>query len=90
MYTTAEAAELVGVSKNTLLRWISEGRLRDVQRDWRNWRVWSEADIARARELRDRLHERVGVVDGTAKAMAIAAYSADMTRLAEGRAYRAG
>ena len=56
MISTAEAAARIGVSKNTLLRWIAEGRLADVTRDWRNWRGWSEDDVARARALRDQLH----------------------------------
>ncbi|MBI5832950.1 MAG: hypothetical protein HZB16_11695 [Armatimonadetes bacterium] len=56
MISTAEAAARIGVSKNTLLRWIAEGRLTDVARDWRNWRVWGEADVARAKALRDQLH----------------------------------
>lgn len=99
MISTAEAAARVGVSKNTLLRWIAEGRLADVARDWRNWRVWSEADIERARALRDQLH-----LSGESAASAAAAqsvlrevpykpvgtgeYAVDLDRLGEGREFR--
>jgi hypothetical protein len=48
MYATAEAAKRIGVSKNTLLRWIAEGLMPDVDRDWRGWRTWSAQDIERA------------------------------------------
>ena len=46
---TQEAAQALGVSKSTLLRWISEGRVADVGRDFRNWRVWTDSDIQRVR-----------------------------------------
>ncbi len=86
MYTTAEVAEQIGVSKNTLLRWLAEGRLADVPRDWRNWRVWHEADLARARAVRDELHGD-GVVLPR-KPMAADDYPRDLSRLAEARLFR--
>lgn len=99
MISTAEAAARIGVSKNTLLRWIAEGRLTDVARDWRNWRVWSEDDIARARALRDGLH--VATEAAAAEPMATPAlsevpykpvgpgdYAVDLDRLGEGREFR--
>lgn len=90
MYSTAEVAETIGVSKNTLLRWIAEGRLRDVQRDWRNWREWTEADLERARQVRDAIHGRAEKqAAGAVKAVEMRVYAADMGRLAEGRKYRA-
>jgi len=53
-YSTNEAAERSGISKNTLLRWIAEGRVPDARRDWRGWRVWSEEDILRLKEFQER------------------------------------
>jgi hypothetical protein len=50
-YTTHEAAHAAGISKSTLLRWIKEQRVEDVRRDRNNWRVFSETDIRRIREL---------------------------------------
>ena len=100
MYTTAEVATHIGVSKNTLLRWLAEGRLAEVARDWRNWRVWSEADLARARDLRDHLHLTLPTAAppppppppptaGEApKPMPVGEYAADLGRLGQGRAFR--
>lgn len=58
MATTLQAAGQIGVCKNTLLRWISEGLIADVHRDWRGWRVWSPDDIRKARAFRDSYHDR--------------------------------
>jgi len=47
-YQTREVCEMVGVSKSTLLRWISSGLVRDAaSRDRRGWRLFTEADIKR-------------------------------------------
>ncbi|MGE5653765.1 MAG: MerR family transcriptional regulator [Bacillota bacterium] len=53
MYSTQEAADRIGVSKATLLRWISSEMIRDVERDQRGWRIWSDEDIARVKRFRD-------------------------------------
>jgi excisionase family DNA binding protein len=46
---TNEAARAVGVSRQTLLRWLQEGKVRDVKRDRNGWRVFSQEDVARLR-----------------------------------------
>jgi DNA-binding transcriptional MerR regulator len=47
-YMIAEACELAGTNRNTLLRWIREGRFVDVKtRDRNGWRLFSGEDIAR-------------------------------------------
>jgi excisionase family DNA binding protein len=47
-YRTREVCEKVGVSRSTLLRWISGGLIRDASvRDRREWRLFTEADIKR-------------------------------------------
>ena len=56
MFSTAEAAKSVGVSKNTLLRWLDEGLSEDVERDWRGWRVWRSEDIERVKAFREAYH----------------------------------
>jgi len=56
VHSTLQAAQKIGVSKNTLLRWIAEGLIPDVNRDWRGWRVWYERDINRARAFKDAYH----------------------------------
>ncbi len=49
-YRTNEAAEAVGVSRQTLLRWFREKRVGDVRRDRNGWRLFTEGDIARLKE----------------------------------------
>ncbi len=45
-YRTAEACQMAGVSKNTLLRWIREGQFPDVkQRDRRGWRLFTKKEV---------------------------------------------
>ncbi|MCD6391166.1 MAG: MerR family transcriptional regulator [Dehalococcoidia bacterium] len=51
-YRTAEVCRAVGISRNTLFRWLKEGIFSDVEyRDWRGWRLFTPAqiDIMRAR-----------------------------------------
>lgn len=46
-YTTAEAAKQVGVSKNTLLRWLYAKEIPEpAQKIGNNIRVWNEAEVA--------------------------------------------
>lgn len=51
--TTCQAAELIGVSRNTLLRWFREGRVADVARDRNGWRFFTPEDIARIKAYAD-------------------------------------
>jgi len=54
-YRTRDVCEMVGVSKSTLLRWISSGLIRDAStRDRRGWRLFTEADIKR---IEDEVHK---------------------------------
>ena len=51
-YRTAEVCRAVGISRNTLFRWLKEGIFSDVEyRDWRGWRLFTPAqmDVMRAR-----------------------------------------
>lgn len=48
-YRTDEAAQRIGCSRSTLLRWFREGKVADVARDRRGWRVFTEEDISRIR-----------------------------------------
>jgi len=58
MFSTIEAANCIGVSKNTLLRWLDEGLIDDVQRDWRGWRVWMQQDIERIKAFKLEYHSK--------------------------------
>lgn len=53
--STAEVARRIGVSKNTLLRWLYAGKLPEPKREMFGGvvsRVWSAADLERAQALR--------------------------------------
>jgi excisionase family DNA binding protein len=45
IYSTEEAAEKLGISKSTILRWLKQGRIEEVRRDRNGWRVFTAADI---------------------------------------------
>ena len=47
-YRTAEVCRIVGISKNTFLRWVREGVFPDVEyRDRRGWRLFTAGDLGR-------------------------------------------
>lgn len=53
---TAEVAELLGITKQTVLNWIRQGRVVEPERNpVNNYRMWSESDVQR---LRDMIRER--------------------------------
>lgn len=45
-----EAAQAVGVSAVTLKRWLISGKVKDVERNRNNWRVFTTADIDRIKQ----------------------------------------
>ena len=51
-----EAAGRVGVSPITLKRWLLAKKVAEVRRDRNDWRVFSDADIARIRKYAMSLH----------------------------------
>jgi predicted site-specific integrase-resolvase len=47
-YQTHEACQMAGITKNTFLRWVSNGSLMDVsRRDRRGWRLFTEDDLSK-------------------------------------------
>ena len=58
MLSTVDAAKQIGVSKSTLLRWLDEGLVDDVERDWRGWRIWRSHDIERVRAFQKAYHSQ--------------------------------
>lgn len=47
-YTQREAAAKIGVTHGTLGRWLRQGKIGEVAKDRNGYRIFSEADIARA------------------------------------------
>ena len=57
-YTTKQVADLIGVNKSTLLRWIRQGKISDVShRDGRNWRVWLPEDVEEVKTYYEKIHQ---------------------------------
>jgi DNA-binding transcriptional MerR regulator len=47
-FRTIEVCRMVGLSRNTLFRWLREGTFADVESvDRRGWRLFTEDDINR-------------------------------------------
>ena len=45
-YRTSEACRMAGISRSTLLRWVSDGTVGDaLYRDRRGWRLFSTYEI---------------------------------------------
>lgn len=51
-FTTQQAADMLRVHKNTLLNWIRLGKIRDVARNPKNYRIWTLKDIQAAKKIR--------------------------------------
>jgi DNA-binding transcriptional MerR regulator len=50
-YKTKDICMLFDISKATLFRWESEGRISNVGRDWRNWRLYSDQNIKEIKKI---------------------------------------
>jgi predicted site-specific integrase-resolvase len=49
-YRTAEVCRIVGVSRNTLFRWLKDGVFCEVEyRDWRGWRLFTPDQLHAAK-----------------------------------------
>jgi DNA-binding transcriptional MerR regulator len=60
-YSTAEVARMIGVSKNTLLRWLYAEKLAEPKTQTFGGvesRVWSEADLNRAKLYREQNYRK--------------------------------
>ena len=45
-YRTAEVCRIVGISKTTLFRWLTEGIFKEPEhRDRRGWRLFTEGQV---------------------------------------------
>ena len=60
-FSTAEVAKSIGVSKNTVLRWLYAGKLAEPKTQTFGGvesRVWSEADLKRAELYREKNYRK--------------------------------
>jgi len=44
-YYTREVSTMAGIHRDTLLRWLREGKLPEPKRDRNNWRIFSENEV---------------------------------------------
>jgi excisionase family DNA binding protein len=60
-YSTSEVAKAIGVDKSTLLRWLYAGKLPEPKSETFGGvesRIWSEADLERAKAFREQRYRR--------------------------------
>lgn len=57
-YHISEVAERVGVHPRTIKRWIKEGKVEEVDRDRRGWRLFTEEDVKKIKEYAFKIEER--------------------------------
>jgi hypothetical protein len=50
-FSTIQICQFFDISKATLYRWEREGLISMPSRDWRNWRLYSTANIAQIKSL---------------------------------------
>jgi len=56
-YRTGEVSQMVGISRLTLLRWLSSSIIQGIPlRDRRGWRLFTEADIKRIRDEANKIN----------------------------------
>jgi excisionase family DNA binding protein len=57
-YRTNEVCRMLGVSKNTLFRWLKDGVFSDdvEYRDWRGWRLFTEAQVENIKAKTNHVH----------------------------------
>ena len=49
-YMAAEACAMAGISRDTFLRWVRKGEVKDVKhRDRHGWRLFTNVDVSRLR-----------------------------------------
>jgi len=44
-YSSAEVCEKIGISRATLFRWLRKGLLKQLRKDRRGWRLFTEDDL---------------------------------------------
>jgi DNA-binding transcriptional MerR regulator len=50
-YRTADVCRMVGISRNTLFRWIKVGVIKNETRDWRGWRLFTQSQVEQLKAI---------------------------------------
>jgi len=56
-YQTREVSKIAGVHRDTLLRWLREGKLQEPKRNRNNWRIFSKTDLDNIIEFTNHVKE---------------------------------
>jgi len=55
-YRTSEVCKMVGISRNTLFRWLKEGVFEEVtRRDRRGWRLFTRDEVNKLKAEANRI-----------------------------------
>ena len=57
-YQTREVSKIAGVHRDTLLRWLRDGKIPEPKRNRNNWRIFSKADLDNIVEFTYQVKER--------------------------------
>lgn len=58
-YTTRQVADMAGIHKDTLLRWLREGRLPEPGRDRNDWRIFTPEEAERVVQYAQRTSDDI-------------------------------
>lgn len=56
-YQTREVSKIAGVHRDTLLRWLREGKIPEPKRNRNNWRIFSPSDLDNVIEFTNQVKE---------------------------------
>ncbi len=48
-----EAAQQIGVTSKTIMRWEKAGKVKRAKRDWRGWRFYTVDDLENLQSFKD-------------------------------------
>ena len=51
--TITEAADLIGVTAKTIMRWEQAGKVKKAKRDWRGWRFYTKEDMENLKNFKE-------------------------------------
>lgn len=59
IYTTGQAAEILGIHKNTIFYWEKTGKIKPRRDSFMGYRYWTDGDIEEMKKLSDTIRSRI-------------------------------